>query len=267
MPRSPRAATLEAEREARMRRILLLIVAALLSASALLAVGILLFGRFGETEGRILGTTALVAGYGLLALPGAILFDQHRLRRLGASVGALAVAGATLALVSVWAAGSGDRLGKWIGTVTLILVAAAQTAALAARNRDRDPRSVRVLFTASIIVGAAAAGMLTGLLWSEAGDDYGRFAAALVVLDAGAVALQPILARARVEPGTVRLRVLVDEGDTVDLDVQARDLAAAAAKAIRTVEGEGRRFRSLERLDGYSAPVPAPEPNSRIRSA
>jgi len=55
------------------RRILLLCVAGLLSASALLAIAILLVGRFGSTEGKILGSTALLAGYGLIALPAVML--------------------------------------------------------------------------------------------------------------------------------------------------------------------------------------------------
>ena len=58
---------------------LLLSVAVLLSVSAALAVGILLFGEFGETEGRVLATTGLLAGYGLLALPAAMLLDRRRL--------------------------------------------------------------------------------------------------------------------------------------------------------------------------------------------
>ena len=60
------------------KRALLLAVAACLSVSALLAIGILLVGHFGETEVRILATTALLAGYGLLTLPATILLDQGR---------------------------------------------------------------------------------------------------------------------------------------------------------------------------------------------
>jgi hypothetical protein len=48
------------------KRLVLLAVAGLLTAAAALAIGILLFGDFGSTEGRILATTALLAGYGLL---------------------------------------------------------------------------------------------------------------------------------------------------------------------------------------------------------
>ena len=50
------------------KRLVLGVVAALLSGAAALAIGILLFGDFGTTEGRILASTALLAGYGLLIL-------------------------------------------------------------------------------------------------------------------------------------------------------------------------------------------------------
>ena len=59
---------------------LLFAVAVLVSAAAALAIAILLFGHFGQTEGRILATTAILAGYGLLTLPAAMLRDQHRRR-------------------------------------------------------------------------------------------------------------------------------------------------------------------------------------------
>lgn len=230
------------------RRILLLGVAGFLSLSALLAVGILLFGRFGETEGRILGTTALLAGYGLLALPAAILLDQRRLRGLAAASVALAVAAASLALVSVWSGGGSETVGKIVGTATVALAATAQTAALAARRRDADPGSARLLFPVSVALAAAAAGVLTAAMWTGGGAGYGRIGGALVVLDALAVALQPLLARAQQTPAEVHLRLGVESGEEVELTLAAPDLATAAARAIRQLEREGRRVRTLETL-------------------
>ena len=55
------------------RRLLLTAVAVSITATALLAIGVLLFGSFGETEGRILGSTMILAGYALLALPAGFL--------------------------------------------------------------------------------------------------------------------------------------------------------------------------------------------------
>ena len=238
------------------KRLALLVVAAFLSAAAALAIGILLFGDFGATEGRILATTALLAGYGLLALPGAILRDQQRLAGLAVGVIVLAVLAAALGVVSVWQTEPSDALGNAVGTLTAWLVAAAQVAALAARQGDHDPGWVRRLFAASTVLVVIVAAMFTALLWAELErEGFIRVFAALVVLDALLVALQPLFARTRPVGAVHRLRVATASGETIELHVEAPDLAAAAAKAIRTVEREGRRVRLLEVV------VQAAEPN------
>lgn len=219
------------------RRILLLAVAALLSASALLAVGILLVGDLGETEGRILATAALLAGYGLVALPSTVLLDDGRETRLASAGIALAAAGAALAVTSVWADGDSDPLGKALGTATLVAVAFAQTAALSVRRRPTDPTTVRQLFVASILLAVTAATFATVLLWTEpASGAYVRVLGALVVLDLLSVALQPVLARVRAVGSSQRVRVLLAEGRSFALDVEAPDRASAAAQAIRAAE-------------------------------
>lgn len=229
------------------KRILLLAVAVLLSASALLAIGILLVGHFGETEGRILGTTALLAGYGLVAMPSTILLDQGRFTRLAVGGLVLAVVGASLALAAIWTAEPSDELGKAVGTVTAFAAASTQVSALAARRRERDPTSVRRLFALSYALAAVVAAMFTILLWAQIErEGYVRLLAALVVLDLLVVALQPILARARPVGDVHRLRIVVEPGETVVMNVEAADLAEAAAKAIRMLERDGRRILRLE---------------------
>jgi hypothetical protein len=228
------------------KRILLLVVAGLLSASALLAIGILLAGRFGRTEGRILGTTALLAGYGLVALPATILLDRPRSSRLAVGALVLAAVGVSLALAAIWTDG-GDELGRAVGTVTAFALASAQSCALAARRHERDPMVVRRLFAVSLTLAFAVAAMLTALLWAGSmGGGSVRGLGALAVLDLLAVGLQPILARARPVAPLRRLRIVVEPGETVVLDVEAVDLAAAVAKAIRTVERGGRRIVGIE---------------------
>lgn len=76
------------------RRGLLPAIAALLSVSAVLAVAILLLGDFGATEGRILATTAVLGGFGVLAVPGTLLADRGRARPLAVAVVAAATIGA-----------------------------------------------------------------------------------------------------------------------------------------------------------------------------
>ena len=229
------------------KRLVLLAVAGLLTAAAALAIGILLFGDFGSTEGRILATTALLAGYGLLMLPAAILRDRRRAPALAAAVVALALAAASLATVVVWSDEPPDALGKALGTATAWLVAAVLPAALMLRRSERDPHVVRVLFAASAALVVVLALMLTVLLWAEIDSErLARVFGALLVLDVLLVALQPILARARPGVSVHRLRVRVATGESIELSIEAPDLAAAAAKAIRAVEQKGDRVLGLD---------------------
>jgi len=176
------------------RRILLLGVAGLLCVSALLAIAILLLGRFGHTEQHIVGTTLLLGAYGVVSLPGVVLLDQHRHPLLaGAAVG-LAGAGAALAVVSVWGFSDVEAVGKSVGTATVLAVAAAQVAALVARRTERDPPAVLRLFAASCVTAVLAAGTAVALVWAEPNAGiYARLLGALVVLDLLLVALQPVL--------------------------------------------------------------------------
>lgn len=233
------------------KRILLFGVAGLLSASALLAIAILLVGRFGSTEGRILGSTALLAGYGMIALPAVWLLDQGRSRTQAVVSVWLAVAGATLALVSVWWPSAPDALGKSVAVATLFALAGAQIASLTARRVDRDPPVVRRLFAASCGTGGLAAVLGSVLIWAQPNENlYPRFFGALIVLDLLLVALQPVLARARPSGAAHRLRIAVDSGDVVAVTIDGGDLASAAAKAIRSVERDGRHVVGLEVSNG-----------------
>jgi hypothetical protein len=85
------------------------------------------------------------------------------------------------------------------------------------------------------------------LLWAEIDSErYGRALGALVVLDVLAVALQPTLARVRPKVTPFALRLVLDTGESVDVEVAASDLASAAARAIRDAERHGRRVSKLE---------------------
>jgi MFS family permease len=247
------APRMDRERPITGKRLVLLAVAGLLIAAAALAIGILLFGDFGSTEGRILATTALLGVYGLLALPAAILRDQGRKPALAAAVIVLALAAASLTIATVWSDEPSDAVGKALGTINGLLVAAVQPAALTLRRREHDAPVVRMLFAASSALVLVLASMLTVLLWAELDSErYGRIFGALIVLDVLLVALQPILARARPRAIAHRLRVDVAAAAPIDLIVEAPDVAAAAAKAIRTVERDGHRVIGLE-LTGASA--------------
>ena len=231
------------------RHVVLTAVAVSLSATALLAIGILLFGSFGETEGRILGTTLMLAGYALVALPAGFLLDQSRHRPLAASLLGLAAAGLVLGLFSVWSGGSSAELGKTILTVTAFAVAASQTAALTARRQKDDPASVSALFAVSSVLAFTLATMATWAAWAEIGSSvYFRVFGALTVLDVLLVLLQPVIALANPRGELYHLRLAVDHGDELERDIEAADFAAAASRAIRQAERAGRRVTRVARV-------------------
>lgn len=227
------------------RRSLLLAVAGLMCVAAALAIGILLLGDFGGTEGRILGTTLLLAVYGALAVPAAILWDQRRLGALAAACAGLAALAATLNVVALWS-DAGDTFGKAIGTVMFFLIATVVTTALATRPLHR-------LFPASVALAAVAAAMATAAIWTETErEGYLRLLGAIVVLGVLLVALQPLLLRARRTRIAVPLRIVETSGRSADVSVQADSLADAVARGIRDVERQGRQVRSVEVLERVS---------------
>ncbi len=218
------------------RRMVLLGVAALLSFAAALAIGVLLFGDFGSTEGRVLATTAALAGYGLLALPAAMLYDRRRLPGLAVGVTVLACCAAVTVIALIWNPDAPESLGKSVATANAWLIATVQAAALSLRRQPRDPAAVRRLFAVSTALVVALAGALTAVLWAEI-DSAGvaRVLGSMLVLDVLLVALQPILARARPAQRAQRIRVELESGDAVELEIEAPSRAAAAARAIRSV--------------------------------
>jgi len=233
------------------KRALLRAIVASLTTTALLAIGILLFGHFGQTESRILTTTMLLAGFGLLALPAGFLFDQGRLTGLAWVVLALASAGFALSVALVW---TGDdppeELAKTAATIAALAVASTQVAALAARRTNRDPESVRLLFLASTALALVLASLVGLAVWAEIGSSgFYRALGAVVVLDVLLVALHPILLRARRRQVPQPLRIVDTSGRTTEVTVEADSLAHAAEKAIRTAERQGRHVRSLEVLE------------------
>jgi hypothetical protein len=222
------------------RRVLLLGVAAVMCAAAALAIGILLFGDFGGTEGRILITTILLAVFGALAVPAAVLWDQRRLPLLAASCTSLAAAGAAANIVGVWADSDSETFGKVSATIVFALL---PTVVTAARPRHR-------LFPASVALAYLAAALATGAMWAETENEtYLRVLGAVLVLAVLLVALQPLLLRARRERVSRPLRLVDDTGRSFELVVESDSAADAAARAIRNAEQQGRHVRSLELLE------------------
>lgn len=236
-------------------RILVVGIVVAASMTALTAIGILLFGEFGTTEARILTTTALIAAYGLLALPVGFLIDQARHRTVVRAALLVPVAGFAVAVATVWTDDAPAELANATLTLAALALANAQTATLVARLPLEDSPLVRRLFGAATTLGFLAAGMLAVAAWAgiERGG-YFRVLGAVAVLDVLAVVLFAVIARSRRHVTAYGLRVTVDFGEVVQTTVEAADLAAAAAKAIRSAERSGHQVTGLtvEAPSGWS---------------
>jgi hypothetical protein len=231
------------------------------SVTALTAVGILLFGEFGTTEARILTTTALIAAYGLLALPIGFLIDQGRHRTLARTALLIPVAGFAASVATLWTDDAPAALGNATLTLTALAIASAQTAALVARlSPDAAPIARRLLAVATGL-GFLAAGMLGVAAWAgiEQGG-YFRVLGAVAVLDVLAVVLHVVLARSPPRVTAYWARVTVDRDEVVETTVDAADLATAAAKAIRSAERSGHQVTGLTiQVDSGWSTAPAYE--------
>ena len=235
------------------KRALLLALVASLVATAALAIGIVLFGDFGETEGRILATTGLIASFSLLALPAGLLLDARRLLPLAWASLALAGGGLLLALAMVWdVADSGsDTVGKLALTLVVFAVASAQVAATASRLRREDPRAVAPLFALSTALVLVVAAMAAAAAWAEIDSEtYFRLLAAGAVADVLLVALQPIVRRMGAPRGrpAFALRLEGRDGASREVEIEGRDLADAVARAVRAAEREGVDVARIELL-------------------
>jgi MFS family permease len=239
------------------RRLLLSAVAGVLTLTALLAIGILLFGRFGDTEGRILGTTVFLALFGLLSLPAAILLDQRRHSGLAVLLSALSVAGFALATGGIWIGDPPEAFANLTVTVIAFGLAAAQTGALVARRRENDATLMRLLFAGSTVLGFGLAAVGSAAVWSGVDSQlFLRGFGAAVVLDVLFVALQPVLALRRPERRfTLHLRL--DEDGALDVTVEASRLARAAARAIDDAEHAGAAVVAVEVVDRRFGPTSA----------
>jgi hypothetical protein len=210
------------------KRPLLIAALASLTAAALLAIAILLFGDFGSTEGRILATTLAVSFYSLLTLPGSILVERRSAVALGWTTIVLGVLSFLLAAAAIWGLVGEEPGWKLTGIATAWAAATTQIAALTSRRRSADDTAVR-----SVVIGACTLAVVLAVLVTvaiaaelEDAERFFRVLAALAVLNVFLLAFQPILRRLR-SPDAGLVRVVL-EGTPDQI-----------AEALRRVEGSG----------------------------
>jgi hypothetical protein len=238
------------------RRFFLLALVASMCATAALAVGILLFSSFDETAARILGTTAAISFFSILALPASVLVDRGAAVLLAWASLAVSATGFVLGLVLLWIDWDDvpEALWKWVLTLTVFAAAGAQACATTIRRRPEDSWAVGVAYALGLVLGLTAATMAAAAVWEEIDTTgYYRALGVVVVLGLLATLLQPALRRfggaAPGRPDTrSRVRLTLADGASMDLEEGGRDFAEAAARAIRKAERDGGSVARVERL-------------------
>jgi hypothetical protein len=223
------------------RRLFLVALVASLTATALIAIGILLFAEFDDTSGRILATTGLIGLFSLLSLPAGVLLDRGQARLLGYATIGVAALGLVLTLVLIWGEVEDDAATKLAVTIALAAGALAQGAATTSRRRETDSPTVRALYLGAICTSAALAAMLSVAAWRDIGDDtFFRFVGALAVADLLLVLLQPAVQRMAVPaPAGKSFRLVLT------LDRAPSEEAVSAA--VGALEQHGLRVEHTDR--------------------
>jgi hypothetical protein len=221
------------------RRPLLVAAVGALSITALIAIVALLAGDFGDTQLRILGTTAGFGLGSLLAARGTALLEQGRYVALGRAVPALAALAFLFELWLLWLGEDSPIAGKTFLCTLVLSIALAQIAGMVGSTRPPDPPSIGRL----IPVAGAAALVATAMTWAAAIGEidsagYYRILGAVVVLDAFLVALQPVVRRLGTRAPAAgktaaHFTLLLQDGRRVEHAV-AGDLPASVAQALRS---------------------------------
>jgi hypothetical protein len=183
-----------------LRRIFLLGAAALATVAALVAIGAILSGDIGETEGKIFATLAATFVAGSTAIAGVALLASGASRPLALAGIVLACGSYVFWAEQIWAQHDSD--GYWKLLLGVLAWTLAALIAITNRLLVRTPRLVRTLYPATAAAAGLAAAIATALILREQGDGW-QLLAILVILAVLGEILAPILERYSAAEGPV----------------------------------------------------------------
>ena len=175
-----------------LRRIFLLGAATLVSVAALVAIGAIVNGDFGDTEGKIFSTLATAFVAGSAAIAGIACLERSVSRLFGMLGVGLSLVGFILWTDQIWAEHHSDEYWKLLGLIltwTLVVLLVTTT-----RLMTRSPQLVRTLYPATAVAAAGAGAVVSVMVLSENGDGWQLFAVLLVLALLGET-LTPIFQR------------------------------------------------------------------------
>jgi hypothetical protein len=151
----------------KLTRIFWIGAAAILVAAALVAIGAITSGNFGETEAKILGTLFSLLLAGATVIAGLVLVERGALEWFGWTASCTAGVSFAIVAAAIWDEFDHDALGQWAGTAIALLVALllVTTQRLLLRARHLQPIFAATAASAGVAVLATAYA-----IWGEDAD-------------------------------------------------------------------------------------------------
>lgn len=135
------------------------------SISAIVAIGVLLFGSFGSIEVRVLMTTLTITGASILGLASGAYFELGRRRMMPLAGIVLSVVAALMTFLIIWnVADESETFIKATATVTLLALSCSHLSLLSLATLDPRFRWTRVL---AFVTVWTLSGILLWLMWFE----------------------------------------------------------------------------------------------------
>jgi hypothetical protein len=234
-----------------LRRVLLVATIAALSLTALIAIVALLAAEFGETELRILATTAGFGFTSLLAMRGTVLLDQRRHQTLARTVIGLSALAFIVELWAVWIDSNSSAPWKSYVCVVAVATALAQIAGMIARRRATDPPSIATIVWASGTCAVVLALMAIAAAIAEIDSaGYYQLFGVVAVLDVLGIALQPVVRRlgapaASALPAADKFACVLADGRRIERDAGS-DLPTAVSSVLRELQDRNERITRIE---------------------
>ena len=175
------------------KKLFLYLLITSVSISALVGIGVILFGNFGQTEQKILATTLTITVTSMLGLACGAYLETELGKTLPIAGIIFSILAAALWMVIIWYQGEpNEPFMKAVVTVTILAVACSHLSLLSLARFDRRFAWARPAAHTLVWV---LAGFLVFLLWFVPEDPpevYGRIAGVLSILVASITVVTPV---------------------------------------------------------------------------
>lgn len=177
-----------------LKRLFLYTLIGSVAVSAVLGIGVILFGTFGEFEGRVLATTFTITLTSILGLACGAYYDSKNARVLPTVGIVFSLIAAVLTIYIVWAGEPGGAEAIWKSTATAALLATACALSCLISLATLDARFMWSRYTIYGCVSVLSA-ILLYILWFEpesSGDVVARVIGILSIVIAALTVVTPV---------------------------------------------------------------------------